>query len=118
MVLSTVETRVLSQFVTMSILPMAFNPNGVPKHILIGSLLEALTECSAENSIAKHVHQPASALVALHIDSEGRSTIKVENNPPQPSTPPPRTTVTTSKTGKDQKRRDGSSLKSRHDLPG
>ena len=73
----------------MSILPMAFNPNGVPKHILIGLLLEALTECSAENSIAKHVHQPASKLAALHIDSEGRSTIKTEGNPPQPTTPPP-----------------------------
>ena len=73
----------------MSILPMAFNPNGVPKYILIGLLLEALTECSAENSIAKHVHQPASKLVALHIDSEGRSTIKTEDNPPQPTTPPP-----------------------------
>ena len=71
----------------MSILPMAFNPNGVPKYILIGLLLEALTECSTENSIAKHVHQSASELAALHIDSEGRSTIKVENNPPQPSTP-------------------------------
>jgi hypothetical protein len=73
----------------MSILPMAFNPNGVPKHITIGLLLEELTECSNENSIAKHVHQTASELAALHIDSEGRSTIKIENNPPQPSTPPP-----------------------------
>ena len=83
MVLSTVETRVLSQFVTMSILPMAFNPNGVPKHITIGILIETLTECSTENSIAKHVHQTASELAALHIDSEGRSTIKIENNPPK-----------------------------------
>jgi hypothetical protein len=102
----------------MSILPMAFNPDGVPKHILIGSLLEALTECSAENSIAKHVHQPASALVALHIDSEGRSTIKTENNPSPPKiTLPPRTTTQSSKIGQNQKRRDGSSLKNRHDLP-
>ena len=73
----------------MSILPMTFNPKGVPKYILIGLLREDLTECSAGNSIAKHVHQPASELVALHIDSEGRSTIKTENNPPQPTTPPP-----------------------------
>ena len=50
----------------MSILPMTFNPKGVPKYILIGLLREDLTECSAANSIAKHVHQPASELVALN----------------------------------------------------
>ena len=71
----------------MSILPMAFNNRDVPKHITIGLLREALTECSNENSFAKHVHQTASELAALNIDNEGRSTIKIEN-PPQPSSPP------------------------------
>jgi hypothetical protein len=64
----------------MSILSMAFNTAGAPKHITIGLLLEALTECSTETSIAKHVHQSTSELAAFHIDSEGRSTIKIENN--------------------------------------
>ena len=34
---------------------MALKTKGVPKYILIGLLQEALTECSTENSIAKHV---------------------------------------------------------------
>ena len=71
----------------MSILSKSFDNKGVPKHVIISLLQEALTECSNENSFAKHVHQAASELATLNIDNEGRSTIKAEN-PPQPPSPP------------------------------